>query len=487
MNYNPLNVLLLMVWIYSGCKALELVFKYRFSLGNVWEKWFNFASLGGGPLVLGGIWFFLQSRESLRQLEPLLHPAADNDAPEAEIEIRDNHGKTVLENAEDENVTPEALFVIRRMIYDLFIRNAADLFFDPKPNGTAAVTFRIGERRRHMYDLNILLGNFVTAALKKAAGLDVDEQQKPQEGRLQFSCNGQTASFRVTSVGAFGGEKVMLHRLDADTTPLSLTEAGVDGELLKTLESLNSHKSGLVLLAGPREARGALFYALLRTFDREKRNLITVEKKTLDRLFGTIQLEGSKDADSYVQQLLTAIRMKPDILFVSDLEDRRITETVFHAIHNGILVVAGIDAASCSDALDQLVRREFSLTEIATVLELIVCTRSLRTLCRNCAKPAVLNAEYQHYFEQAGLESGQVHRAIGCAECGRSGYSGITAVFDHWAPGKTQRTALVAGNLSYAELKSQLEQKHGASLLAYETFKKVAAGITSLAEAERSL
>ena len=67
----------------------------------------------------------------------------------------------------------------------------------------------------------------VISAVKVAAGMDITEKRRPQDGAFSAESAKGPASFRVASVGAFGGEKITIRVLASSAGPLTLRDAGL--------------------------------------------------------------------------------------------------------------------------------------------------------------------------------------------------------------------------------------------------------------------
>ena len=155
-----------------------------------------------------------------------------------------------------------------------------------------------------------------------------------------------------------------------------------------------------------------------------------------------------------------------------------------HAAQTGHLIIATVHSNDNLGTIDRLVNLGIPLRSVAATLQLIVSQRLVRKLCR-CKKPVELSPELKEYFKSQNLSTKNVCGPVGCRECDGTGYSGRTALFDLMIMNNSLRSALEAEGATLSSIKEKIEAEHGSTILAYEGFKLVAAGVTSVDEVER--
>ena len=107
-------------------------------------------------------------------------------------------------------------------------RNASDLHIEPAEHGWRmrlridGVLHEIAQPPAHLRDA------FITR-VKVLARMDIAERRVPQDGRLRIATSpGRIEDYRVNSLPTLFGEKLVLRRLDALPTDLSLDSLGLD-------------------------------------------------------------------------------------------------------------------------------------------------------------------------------------------------------------------------------------------------------------------
>ncbi|AVM46403.1 hypothetical protein C5Q97_17495 [Victivallales bacterium CCUG 44730] len=482
-NYNPILLGILGVWAYSGIYTLFYVDR-REDAPSRGRGWLNAAALFAGPLVL--LLFTLS--DALGQLRSQLgglFSKSGGKRRKIDIELLDSRGQPALDSNHG-GETGEAIHRTKVLIFEALGKRASDIFFDPKPNGTVVVRYRVDGALRVVEEMNASLGASTVSAIKVAAGMDITEKRRPQDGAFSCVSSRGPASFRVASVGAFGGEKITIRVLSSTAGPMTLKDAGVSGENLKIMQSAIRMPSGMILMCGPTgSGKTSTLYAMLQAIDYSMKNVISIEDPIEHVMENISQMEVNTKADiTFAKLLRNALRQNPDIICLGEIRDEETAQVSAHAAQTGHLIIATVHSNDNLGTIDRLVNLGIPLRSVAATLQLIVSQRLVRKLCR-CKKPVELSPELKEYFKSQNLSTKNVCGPVGCRECDGTGYSGRTALFDLMIMNNSLRSALEAEGATLSSIKEKIEAEHGSTILAYEGFKLVAAGVTSVDEVER--
>ena len=482
-NYNPILLGILGVWAYSGIYTLFYVDR-REDAPSRGRGWLNAAALFAGPLVL--LLFTLS--DALGQLRSQLgglFSKSGGKRRKIDIELLDSRGQPALDSNHG-GETGEAIHRTKVLIFEALGKRASDIFFDPKPNGTVVVRYRVDGALRVVEEMNASLGASTVSAIKVAAGMDITEKRRPQDGAFSCVSSRGPASFRVASVGAFGGEKITIRVLSSTAGPMTLKDAGVSGENLKIMQSAIRMPSGMILMCGPTgSGKTSTLYAMLQAIDYSMKNVISIEDPIEHVMENISQMEVNTKADiTFAKLLRNALRQNPDIICLGEIRDEETAQVSAHAAQTGHLIIATVHSNDNLGTIDRLVNLGIPLRSVAATLPLIVSQRLVRKLCR-CKKPVELSPELKEYFKSQNLSTKNVCGPVGCRECDGTGYSGRTALFDLMIMNNSLRSALEAEGATLSSIKEKIEAEHGSTILAYEGFKLVAAGVTSVDEVER--
>ena len=224
---------------------------------------------------------------------------------------------------------------------------------------------------------------------------------------------------------------------------------------------------------------------MLQAIDYSMKNVISIEDPIEHVMENISQMEVNTKADiTFAKLLRNALRQNPDIICLGEIRDEETAQVSAHAAQTGHLIIATVHSNDNLGTIDRLVNLGIPLRSVAATLQLIVSQRLVRKLCR-CKKPVELSPELKEYFKSQNLSTKNVCGPVGCRECDGTGYSGRTALFDLMIMNNSLRSALEAEGATLSSIKEKIEAEHGSTILAYEGFKLVAAGVTSVDEVER--
>lgn len=139
----------------------------------------------------------------------------------------DATGRNPAPGLTDADNTP-AVRLLNETLREATRRNASDLHIEPAEQGWRmrlridGVLHAIAQPPAHLRDA------FITR-VKVLARMDIAERRIPQDGRLRIATSpGRFEDYRVNSLPALFGEKLVLRRLDALPTALSLDSLGLN-------------------------------------------------------------------------------------------------------------------------------------------------------------------------------------------------------------------------------------------------------------------
>ena len=118
----------------------------------------------------------------------------------------------------------------------------------------------------------------VIARLKLSAGMRIDEQREPQDGRVDMEFMGRRLSARASCIPCLNGEKFVMRLLDPQAMRVDLTKLGMPDDVLKKWQRAIQVPYGLILVTGPTgSGKTSTLYASLHQLDSRTRNIVTVE------------------------------------------------------------------------------------------------------------------------------------------------------------------------------------------------------------------
>lgn len=98
--------------------------------------------------------------------------------------------------------------------------------------------------------------------------MDIAEHKQPQDGSFSALKGENRPSFRVASVGAFGGEKITIRVLSSDMNRFRLDTLGFRQEHYMKIVHTLQQASGMILICGPTgSGKTSTLYTMLNTID----------------------------------------------------------------------------------------------------------------------------------------------------------------------------------------------------------------------------
>jgi type IV pilus assembly protein PilB len=366
---------------------------------------------------------------------------------------------------------------------------ASDIHVEPT-EADLRIRFRIdGVLHEVMHSPRSIQGG-VISRLKVMADINIAERRVPQDGRISMKVAGRAIDLRVATLPTVYGEKVVMRILDKGQALMRLDELGFLPETLGRFEVAYRKPYGMILVTGPTgSGKSTTLYATLNILNENHRNLITVEDPVEYRIPGINQVQIHPKAGLTFSSALRAIlRSDPDIVLVGEIRDRETAIIGIEAALTGHLVLSSLHTNDSSSTPLRLVEMGVEPFLVTSALDCVVAQRLARRLCDKCREPyqpseAELVEAGWPMEELTGDEWPTVHRAVGCANCGRTGYRGRLAVHEVLLMSEEIERMVVERASSEDVAKMAIAQ--GMITLRRDGLHKVATGQTSLEEVLR--
>ena len=328
----------------------------------------------------------------------------------------------------------------------------------------------------------------VISRLKIMADINIAERRIPQDGRMSLTVGGNPIDLRVATLPTVYGEKVVMRILDKSQARLDLTDLGFRPESLRRYEQCFRKPYGTILVTGPTgSGKSTTLYATLNVLNEEHRNVITVEDPVEYRLAGINQVQvNSRAGLTFAAALRSILRADPDIILVGEIRDRETAVIAIEAALTGHLVLSTLhtnDAASTPMRLVEMGVEPFLVT---SAVDCILAQRLARRLCERCKEsyhPSEAELAESHW---PAAELGQhpaLYRPVGCPACSKTGYRGRLALHEVMVLSEDIERIVVERGSSDEVRKVAV--KEGMTTLREDGLRKVAQGLTNLAEVFR--
>jgi type II secretory ATPase GspE/PulE/Tfp pilus assembly ATPase PilB-like protein/ActR/RegA family two-component response regulator len=356
-----------------------------------------------------------------RAVETLLG-GLEEDIGEDAVKLVEEMGPESI-SEDDASATP-VVKLTNLIIRDAIAAGASDIHIEPGRR-LGAVRYRVdGVLRKHM-DLPMAALNRIVSRVKVLSRLDIADRLRPQDGKARVQVKARGYDLRVSTIPAGGAEKCVIRILDSSRT-LSLDDLDIPRMELERLRDLLTNRDGIVVVTGPTgSGKTTTLYGALRELGDGRVNIMTVEDPIEYELSGVTQTQvHTKQGMTFAGALRAMLRQDPDIILVGEIRDNETAVTAAQAALTGHLVLTTVHANDAVSTVARLADMGLQYGTIAQTLRGSIAQRLLRRVCSACAEPVRgrLTPEEQRLTERHGIEP--VVRAVGCTECGFTGYRG---------------------------------------------------------------
>ncbi len=411
-------------------------------------------------------------------LQTLLAEAASDD-----FQIVTSQGSEVITGFD---VDAPAVVKLTDIIFQQAVRyNATEILLEPGRE-TARVRYRIDGVLQRFIDLPSQAHNRVAARMKSLA----ERSPTSTEGRPgTFPLpNPGGAKLEATLQGTAtpDGERVLIRISDPGRRP-TLGTLGFDVTAGTQLHELLAHREGFILVTGPaRSGKTSLVYAILSA--GKGLNVVSLENPVELLLPGVTQIAFDPAAGvSYAETLQQLLGQDPDLLHAGEIRDLATARAVLRAAVTGRRVLATVHTSDAVSGIRRLLDMGLAPGRLAESLRGVISVRLVRSLCPTCAaqvtRPEELPARERQLADSVGRSPAR--RAVGCPECGGTGYRGQLPLAEVLPVTSSLLTALAEASTDGDF--DQATRAHGMRTFLDVALDRVSEGQTTLQEVERVL
>jgi type IV pilus assembly protein PilB len=330
----------------------------------------------------------------------------------------------------------------------------------------------------------------LVSRLKVLSGLDIAQSRLPQDGRFSVQVRNRRIDVRVATVPTSAGEAVVLRLLDPKRGNLNLEALRLSAEELVRFEPAFRSAQGAVFACGPTgSGKTSTLYSVLNEISTRDKSIVSVEDPVEYRFDGVKQIQINPRAGlTFPLALRSILRADPDVVLIGEVRDAETAQIAIDAAITGHLVFSTLHTTRAAAAPLRLIDMGIESYLVASALTCVVAQRLVRRLCNDCATQdsAPDTSLLLRLGATAGLlEQATLRRAVGCATCGDTGYSGRLPVYEIMPITEEIERRLLSGCSA-----SQLEEvaaQEGMRTLRRAALALVAAGETTVSELLRAI
>ena len=423
---------------------------------------------------------------ALDAMDTTMSELMDADLDNLDISSGEDEGKDGEVSEADIDETPVVRFV-NKVLLDAINKGASDIHLEPYEK-EFRVRFRSDGVLHEVSSPPRSLAMRIVARLKVMSRMNIAERRVPQDGRIRMQLSKNRAiDFRVNTLPTLYGEKVVLRILDGSAAQIGVDALGFEKEQKKMFIDAINKPYGMVLVTGPTgSGKTVSLYTGLNMLNTTDKNISTCEDPVEINVPGINQVNVNNKAGLNFSLALRAfLRQDPDIIMVGEIRDLETAEISVKAAQTGHLVLSTLHTNDAPQTLTRLANMGVPPYSIASAVHLIMAQRLARRLCSKCKKEQEIPRETllkTGFKEEQLTDDLKIYEAIGCDSC-TAGYKGRVGIYQVMPVSEEMgRIIMEGGNAMELEKQASVE---GVADLRESGLKKVADGITSLAELDR--
>lgn len=318
---------------------------------------------------------------------------------------------------------------------------------------------------------------------KILADLNIAERRLPQDGRIKLQTGNRIVDFRVSTLPALFGEKVVLRILDRENIALDLESFGMEPKAHEDFVRSIASPYGMVLVTGPTgSGKTTTLYSALSRINTDEINILTIEDPVEYNLPGINQVQvRSEIGMTFATALRSFLRQDPNVIMVGEIRDQETGSIAIKAALTGHLVLSTLHTNDAPSTITRMIDMGIEPFNVASAVNLITAQRLVRRICSECSEAVTYPPEH---LEAAGLRTRmsemRFRRGRGCTRCGGTGYRGRQGLYEVMAMSPALRR-LVLSRASAAELRDAAIAE-GMLTLRMDGLAKIQRGVTTLEE-----
>lgn len=374
--------------------------------------------------------------------------------------------------------------------------NASDIHYQPEENDVT-VRFRIDGVLQEIMTIDHDTYSYIANQLKYKAGMKLNIDNIPQDGRYYFKVNKRKIDVRVSAIPTPYGESFVCRLLDSNKKSFNLEDLGYEGRNLALLQKALKLSNGMILITGPTgSGKTTTLYSLLNQFNSPERKIITLEDPIEYHIGGITQSQiNEKRGFTFASGLRSILRQDPDVVMLGEIRDKETADTAAQAALTGHILLSTLHTNSAIETIPRLRNIGIKSFMIAPALSVVVAQRLVRKICPHCAEQKPVSATEAELLQADIDDINRLNPALklmlpatlphgkGCEECSGTGYLGqlaIAEVFEN----DNEMQELILANAHTSEL-FETARKKGMWTMGEDGVLKVLKGLTTMSEVQR--
>lgn len=381
--------------------------------------------------------------------------------------------------SEDEAYSHPIVRLVNALVFEAVKMGASDLHFEPEEN-FVRMRYRLDGDLITVHTVHREYWNGICQRLKIMSGMNIADKLSPQDGRFNLNIGGREADFRVSALPTVHGENIVLRVLDKSASIVPLEKLGFSEHNMYLIRKSQARPEGIIIVTGPTgSGKTTSLYSMLNAINTPDVNIQTLEDP-VEYTLGMIRQTHVRDGAglSFADGIKALLRQDPDIIFIGEVRDKVTAEQALKAAMTGHQVYTSLHTNDSFGAFPRLIDLGMQPGMLAGAVISVFAQRLVRRLCPKCKRPEVATAEECRYLGASPEAPPTIYHAVGCPDCGQSGYKGRVACVEILYMDE-ELDDIIAAGASKVALKAAARKK-GFKSMADDGVLKIYEGVTSL-------
>lgn len=330
----------------------------------------------------------------------------------------------------------------------------------------------------------------IVARVKILAKLRLDEKRKPQDGSFSANIDGHKIDFRVSTMPAYYGEKVVMRILDSEKGVKPIDQLGLSERNLNIIKEAIKKPYGLILITGPTgSGKSTTLYSMMNELDKETSNIVSLEDPVEYHMPDINQSQMMPEIGyTFASGLRSILRQDPDIIMVGEIRDKETAQLAIQAALTGHLVLSTLHTNSAVGAIPRLVDMGVDPYLIAPTLIVSIAQRLARMTYPACRKELPMDESVRKQIEEQMKDlppefkpeiGDKMYDVVPSPEC-PSGTRGRIAVFEMFKVDKEMQSVILK-NPTNSEI-YRVARKNGMLIMREDAMLKSVQGLIPFTE-----
>jgi len=360
-------------------------------------------------------------------------------------------------------------------------KGASDIHIEPQEKGVV-LRLRVDGVLRVEGVLSKKIQLPLASRLKILSRLDIAERRLPQDGRISIRIDDRSIDFRVSTVPAKFGEKIVMRILDKNASLLPLDQLILHGPTVEKYRWMINQPYGIIYVTGPTgSGKTTTLYSSLNEINSPEVNISTAEDPVEYDLAGLCQVQTHKDIGLDFARILRAfLRQDPDVILVGETRDQETAKISVEAALTGHLVFTTLHTNDGPSSFTRLQEMGIEPFLMANSTIGIIAQRLARRICQTCKKQVEVDETTLGYFGYNRESAPPFYKGQGCDRCSGTGYKGRVGLYELLAMTDDLKRAVASG--ANTQVISEMAVRSGMKTLKQYSMILMAEGLTSVEE-----